>query len=216
MGMAIKIWYEDQMESIIHYIEQLFAGAWVKGLLAGILTIYIELFHGNIAVLNIYFIFAVIDLVLGTWYAHRVRSWSPRYVLYWLRKLVAYVGLVSLFGGLCLTITITTGENMGLVNWLLLCCTITEFGSILKNLKKLGVPLPPVLEVLLRLIRKQASEKIAEKLGVIDEEDKKELEVAIAGGKIKDRRGGDRRRKNRDTENETSHEGGRKSHDVSA
>lgn len=182
------------MESVSHYIEQLVAGAWVKGIMAFLLAIYIDLLHGDVIILNVYFIFAVIDLALGTWYAVKVDNWNPKYVLYWVRKLVAYTAVIALFGSLYMTIIITTGVDVGLINWSLLCCIITEFGSILKNLKKLDVPLPPVLEVLLRLIRKQASEKIAEKLGVVDEEDKKELEAVIAGGKVKNRRAGVDRR----------------------
>ncbi len=182
-----KLWAVDQIESFQYYLSQLWAGAGIKAILGLLAAIYIELFHGNIIILDVYLAFAGVDLALGTWYAIKTDSWSPTYLLFWIRKFVAYVGTVCLFGGLCMTITITTGNNMRLVNWLLLCCIITELGSILKNMKKLDIPLPPVLEVLLRLIRKKASEKIADKLGVDSEEERRELEKAIAGdGKDKE------------------------------
>lgn len=180
-SFGVKAWCEDHMESMAHYLGQLVAGAWLKGLVATLVTIYIEMFRGDIVILNVYFMFAAVDLFLGTWYALRVRSWSPRYLLYWVRKLLTYVGLVSVFGGLCMTITLTTGSSLGLVNWLLLCCIITEFGSILKNIKRLGLPLPPLFEVILRLVRRRASEKLAEKMGLVDEESRKDIARVING-----------------------------------
>lgn len=183
MNRVLPPWWQDFMMSVDYYIEQLAASVVVKGLIAFALMLYVDIFHGSVLVLDTYFLFAVIDLVLGMGYAVRQDKWSSRYIFYWMRKMVAYTGLVMLFGGLCASITATAGLSFKLVNWLLLCCIITELGSILKNLKKLGVPLPPLFEVLLKLLRRNVTDKLADTLGA-DDIAKAELEKAIAGGKL--------------------------------
>lgn len=177
MFSGVKLWYEDQLDSIIYYTDQFTAGAWVKGMTALLMTVYTKLFLGDVVVLNVYFVFTFVDLLLGTWYAILTNTWSPKYFLYWIRKLVIYVGIISLFGGLCLTLTITTGTNTGFINWLLLCCVLTEFGSIIKNLKKLGLPLPPVFEAMLFILRKRVNTVIIQGMELDDEESRKKVEI---------------------------------------
>ncbi len=189
--------WRDIMETVQYYVSQLWAGAGIKSFLAALATIYIDLFHGQVIILNVYLLFSGVDLALGTWRAVKTDRWSPKFVLYWVRKLFTYVCIVSLFGGMSLAFFLWTGMNLQLVNFLLVCCCITELGSIIKNMKKLGMPLPPVVDVLLNLIRRQAAEKMNQAIGGT-EEDQKKLEEAIQGTDTLDRRQGSGGRRSTD------------------
>lgn len=161
-----------------YYTEQLLYGAWAKALFAGVAVFFVEFLKGDIAVFNIYVIFIFFDLVLGITRAKMYGTYRPRLVCNWMKKVCTHLLIIFLFGLVCNSLFLTSGFVVPAVNWLLFCLTITECASILDHLRRMGLPIPPIIDATLQVLRRQASDKIT--LGIQDEGLRKQVEDALS------------------------------------
>lgn len=168
--IELRVW-------VTHYVEQLMTGASIKVFFASVLTFFTNVLYGDKVVFMIYLAFALLDLVLGVTKAIVYDSFNPKYLLYWVKKLGTHMLLILLLGLLCNAFFHTSGVTVSFVNWMLFICSTTELASIIWNLKSLGMPVPPVVDVFLKVLRKRASSHIAQCFG--DDEMRQEIEKAL-------------------------------------
>lgn len=164
-------------ESFETYIAQLWYAISIKGALAAVACIYTDKFLGNTEVFIIYLCCMVVDLICGSLRAIVYGSWCPEQLGRWLRKLFTHLIVIGLFGWVYRQFFINSEISFPFVNWILFCITITETTSILYNLSKLGMPVPPIANVFIKIIRRAAVGSLVHKIG--DPEIAKELRDAL-------------------------------------
>lgn len=151
----------DVRNNIQYYLEQLMFGMGFKAIISAILLFFTDFLYGDTVVLGIYFAVVAIDLALGLARACLYGVFRYKILLHWVYKVFTHIFLVVLLGLVCHSMHNTVGLILPVVNWLLLCCTITETVSIIYNLKRLGCPVPAIVDKVLTVIRKNAARKIA-------------------------------------------------------
>ena len=80
-------------------------------------------------------------------------------------------------GLLCQSLFRASGFTFSVVNWLLFCCSLTEAASIVDNLHKLGCPIHPMIDKLMKVLRKKTAQHITS--GLEDPEFRKQVEEAL-------------------------------------
>lgn len=147
----VALWY-DFWDSVSHYSTRLFYGFEVKAAIAMLLTFFTQILYGDVFVFAIYFVLVAIDLVLGVLRSKLDGTYQFKYVLHWVRKVFTYLLIILVLGLVCQSLSRTTGLTLSAVNWLLFCCSITELTSIISNLRRLGCPVPKVVDSIMVLM----------------------------------------------------------------
>lgn len=177
MREDITAFFLGLRDSIAHYIGQLMFGTYTKAGVAVIATIFTDILYGDTAVFGIYMALALVDLLLGILKARVYGTFHAKYLLYWVRKVTTYMMLVLIAGLLCQSLFRASGFTFSAVNWLLFCCSLTEAASIVDNLRKLGCPIHPMIDKLMKVLRKKAAQHITS--GLEDPEFRKQVEEAL-------------------------------------
>lgn len=165
------------LKSMTYYTEQLMFGGHIKAFLAAVGVFFVEFLKGDVVVFEIYIAFVFFDLLLGIVNAKVYGTYRPKLLCNWMRKVSTHILLIFLFGLLCNSFYLTSGYTISAVNWLLFCISLTELASILDHLRRMGYPIPPIINACLCILRRQASEKLTS--GIQDEELRKSVEEAL-------------------------------------
>lgn len=165
------------VESVTDYLSQLWQGISIKAAFAALATIYTQHFLGEVEVLAIYLFFMLFDFVVGALRAKVYGRWSVGRAGLWLRKLATHMVIISLFGWIYRAFFLTSGIEFGLVNWLLFCLIVTEATSVVHHLTRLGLPVPRVVHVVLRALRRTAVRSMVR--GIDDPDAERELREAL-------------------------------------
>lgn len=185
MREDITAFFLGLRDSIAHYIGQLMFGTYTKAGVAAIATFFTDILYGDATVFGIYMALALADLFLGILKARVYGTFNTKYLLYWVRKVTTYMVLVLVVGLLCQSLFRASGYVFYAVNWMFFFCSLTEAASIVDNLRKLGCPIHPVIDKLMKVLRKKAAQHITS--GLEDPDFCKQVEEAL--GK-RERQGG--------------------------
>lgn len=167
---------------ISSYFRNIMEGIEYKALVATILTAVADFTGAHEMVIILYMVLVTVDLLLGIFIAVVTNTFCCNKLNRFLRKLSVQLFLVLVFASLFKMIFHTAGIDIAIVNWLLLLFGVCECVSSVEKLVLIGAPVPPVVLVMLGLVRR----KLAHKLADVFNDDKltEEIEKAIGGVSI--------------------------------
>lgn len=142
---------------VIKYLGQLMFGVWIKILLGGLLTVFTNIFFGDIVIAGFYAIFLAADLFLGVLYAKVVGTYTKRKLYGFVKKVVTCAIMLIIIGIISHSLFRITDVVIAMINWLMFVFILTEAVSIIDNLEKLGMPVHPVIKVVMKALRHKSA-----------------------------------------------------------
>lgn len=152
--------FDSLSSSLRYYLERIVSGFWIKSMLALIVTFFLDVLFGDVAIINIYFFLTVTDLTLGIIKAKVANNFKVRLLGNWMRKLLAHCLFVVVIGLLFYQYYRASNNTVQIVNWLIILCSLTEASSIVHNMRILGLPIPADADAVLAFLRKHFKAKI--------------------------------------------------------
>lgn len=159
-------------------MEQLMFGGFIKAVIAAIGTFCVEILFGDVVIFGIFFLFAILDLILGITYAKVKGDYDPYVAFFWVRKALSYIIFAMFVGVLFYSWFRMSGVVVYATNFILFGCTVTEAASVFAKMKKLGMPVPPGMDYVMKLLRNNSAKHITSKIN--DPEMRAEIEKALA------------------------------------
>lgn len=141
----------------IQYLGQLMFGVWIKILLGAVLAAFTNIFFGDIVIAGFYAIFLAADLFLGVLYAKVVGTYTKRKLYGFVKKVVTCGIMLIIVGIISHSLFRITGVVIAMINWLMFVFILTEAVSIIDNLEKLGMPVHPVIKVVMKALRHKSA-----------------------------------------------------------
>jgi phage-related holin len=156
-GLTVR----DLVFQVSYYLGQIWAGWQVKVPLSFLAGLYVNHLGGDAVALLTWFVMVVVDLAFGTWLAVRRRRFDVRAFGRWAVKVGTHC-LVITVAGLAFRSVL---QPMGLPHIPLLDLTLgllvcTEALSILKNMQRLGLPVPKVVVRVIGTLQDKAEAKV--------------------------------------------------------
>lgn len=129
----------------------------LKGVLAAIVTFATDSLNLSAVVFYWYCAFTLIELVTSVLKSVALHQWDVKVFSYWIYRVVTQMLLVALVGGMFHMVADTMGWVIAGANWVLILCSIVDLGSIIDNLRLVGAPVPPFIDVLFKGIRRKGA-----------------------------------------------------------
>lgn len=149
--------FKNWRDSIVYYLDQVFAGAWIKAAAATVTAIFLDFLHGDPDVLCIYLGFSLLDLILGRFTAKRLGLYDARKIMYWVKKQFTHFFLLAIVGLISHATLRTSGISFAAINWFLLILIYVEAASIEDKISLLGWPVHPIIHKLFGAMRRKAA-----------------------------------------------------------
>lgn len=146
-------------------VQGLAAGSIFKVPLACCLTFFTNIMLGDVAVLEVFVIFSVLEFFLRIANAVKNGEHASECFYLWSRRFGVYILLGVLIGLACHALYLTVGVTISIINWLMFCCIITDLALIIEQLDALGVPVPIAIHKIIVLMKKQTAKKISRTIG---------------------------------------------------
>jgi len=166
---------------VIIHLEEIAFGIHIKAALAAAAACFVEIFYGDLVVLNIYMAFMTADLVLGMTIGCIYGRFDPRKVMHWAYKFGTNLVLIILLGFACHAFFRTTAVPVPVINWMLLVFISVDLAAIIDKLELLGLPVPPIVRTIVRMMRTKASSSML-KVFHADPELRKEVRDTFTTG----------------------------------
>ena len=145
-----------------YYFWQIWDGWMLKVPLATVAGFYTGHLGGDWVLLLIFSAMIVIDLVFGTWLAIRRRHFDVRLFGRWVVKVGTHFFVIFIVGLAIRSILEPLSIGFPLLDLFLGMLICTEALSVLKNMQRLGLPVPRLATRMLTDIQGQAERKAAD------------------------------------------------------
>ena len=152
-----EVWFQAN-----YYFSQIWDGWPIKILLAAAPGFYSGHLGGDWALLLIFSAMIAIDLVFGTWLAIKRRAFDVRLFGRWVVKVGTHFFVILIVGLSIRSVLEPLGVRFPLLDLFLGMLICTEGLSILKNMRRLGLPVPNLAIKLLTDAQDKAEQKTAD------------------------------------------------------
>lgn len=160
----------EARQDVAYYIAQIWAGWQIKGAVSAVIaacsTFYTGCFFGNWALFCIWVLFMTVDLGLGAALAIKKGQFTMVRFRKFITKAGTHVAIIALFGFLNHSFSSTAGTALPITDWFLCMLLCSEALSILSNMDKLGLPVPPVARRVIAIMHRKAHSAMEECLTV--------------------------------------------------
>ncbi|MDL2226985.1 phage holin family protein [Deltaproteobacteria bacterium OttesenSCG-928-M10] len=155
-GLSLK----DLAFQVTYYFGQIWAGWQVKVPLSIFTGFYVNHLGGDAAALVTWFSLVVVDLAFGAWLAVRRRRFDVRAFGRWAVKVATHCLVIIIAGLAFRSVLLPMGLTIPLLDLTLGLLVCTEALSILKNMQRLGLPVPKLAVRLIGGLSGKAEDKI--------------------------------------------------------
>jgi phage-related holin len=151
---------QDNKDLTMYYVRELYDSLNLATLLATIPILFTAHLLGDWRLVEAYFFVTFADLALGiinSYYNHKF-NWDR--LGKWVIKLSTHCVVIILVGIVGAVLKIATTVDVHLLNLALAVLTIQEISSILRNMCKMGLPVPPFIIALTKKMNKRLMRKL--------------------------------------------------------
>lgn len=152
-----ELWFQ-----VNHYFSQIWAGWPIKLPIAALGGFYTGYLGGDGRLVLAFLAMIVIDLLLGTWLAVRLRRFDVRLFGRWVLKVGTHFAVILIVGVAIRAVLEPMGIKFPLLDLFLGLLICTEALSIVKNMGRLGLPVPRLATKILTNIQQAGDRKAAE------------------------------------------------------
>ena len=180
-GQMKEVWLQAN-----YYFSQIWDGWLIKILLAAVPGFYSGHLNGDWALLLIFSAMIFVDLIFGTWLAIKRRAFDVRLFGRWVVKVGTHFFVILIVGLSIRSILEPLGVRFPLLDLFLGMLICTEGLSILKNMRRLGLPVPKLAIKLLTDAQDKAEGKAADFFRRPDNDRRRSPRPGIGGHSDKD------------------------------
>lgn len=153
---------KDLWFQVGHFFSQIWSGLWpVKAPFSLAVGFYSGYLGGDGVLLIVFSAMIVVDLFFGTLLAFLCRRFDPKLFGRWVVKALTHFAVIVIVGFAAKSILGPLQINFPLLDLFLGLLICTEALSILRNMQRLGLPVPRLATRLLADMREQAEAKAA-------------------------------------------------------
>lgn len=151
-----ELWFQAT-----YFFSQIWAGMWpVKAPLSLAVGFYSGHLGGDWVLLLVFSAMIVTDLAFGTWLAVKRRRFDLRLFGRWVVKVGTHFFVIAVVGVTIRSILGPLSLNLPLLDLFLGLLICTEALSILKNMRRLGLPVPKLAVKLIGDVQTKAEQKV--------------------------------------------------------
>jgi phage-related holin len=145
------VWYD---------ISQLFYGFHWK-LLFSLPTAWLANYlHIDLIIFWIWLAFMCLDLILGITRSVKDKNFKPKYVSRWFLKFGTHIFIILVSATAIYVLSRLFDNTIPAINFVIASLLFTELSSIIDNLKKIGLPVPPLIIYINGKMRRKTINKL--------------------------------------------------------
>jgi phage-related holin len=160
---------EELYDNATADLSQVFYALHIKSLLALPASILTHYLASDVSIFIIYLFIMFLDLIAGVAKALKTKTFRAQYLNRWVLKLGTQIFVIFLFGLTYYAFFLASGITFPILNYLVFILLITESVSIIDNMTKCGLPVPPIVRYLLNLIRRKAVNSVVSNIDLKEE-----------------------------------------------
>ncbi|MDR2142162.1 MAG: phage holin family protein [Deltaproteobacteria bacterium] len=161
---------EEIYENASSDLAQVFYAFHLKSLLALPASLMVHYATTDVTVLYIYLVIMILDLIAGVIRAIKTKTFHPKYVNRWFLKLGAQMFVIFLCGITYYAFFLVSNISLPILSYLKFVLLITESVSLVNNVSKIGLPVPPIVRYMLKLVRRSAVHSVVKGLELPEED----------------------------------------------
>lgn len=150
-----KIWTE-----LLYHVDELLHCIHLKAFLASLPIAYATHFLGDWHLLEIYFGVSAADLALGILLARKNGVFSWQRIHSWSLKILVHFSSIAVVGVIALAASIAARYDVYILNAYVALLTIIEISAAVVKARKLNLPVPHILVVIVAVVNKKAHKHI--------------------------------------------------------
>lgn len=151
-----ELWFQAT-----YFFSQIWADMWpVKAPLSLAVGFYSDYLGGDRGLLLIFSVMIAVDMFFGSWLAIKLRRFDVRLFGRWVVKVLTHFTIIGVVGATIRSILGPLSLNFPLLDLFLGLLICTEALSILKNMRRLGLPVPKLAAKILTNVQTRAEQKV--------------------------------------------------------
>lgn len=147
------------LNEMSRHVEDICTYLNIPAFLASLPVAFSSHFFGDWHLLEIWFYSTCLDLLLGSWAAKKRKKFSVRRFRSWSCKILVHGISILIVGVLAYVSSVALGYNVWILNIYLAIMIFKELASLVRNMEKLGWPVPELLVHMVDALEKNASKR---------------------------------------------------------